>query len=287
MKKAQLLILVIVIISSLGVWFWIRTVSSEVISLETEAEFEMVNTDQNFITNRLYQKFPELKNWERPEGPLRVGLQAGHWLNSELPDELERLRGTSVGTSGGGKKEWEVNLEIVQATAKLLEEKGIIVDILPATVPPAYFADVFIAIHADGNKNTNISGFKVASTYACLPSSYSGGWQGRQGSNHSQRSFRLGNNCPQSTEVSRFVELLEKEYQQATNLGIDQNISHNMRGYYAFNWWRNDHSVHPMTVAAILETGFLTSPKDQKVLINKQELAAQGIANAVFKFLNI
>ncbi|OGY46338.1 MAG: hypothetical protein A2744_01840 [Candidatus Buchananbacteria bacterium RIFCSPHIGHO2_01_FULL_44_11] len=60
-----------------------------------------------------------------------------------------------------------------------------------------------------------------------------------------------------------------------------------MRGYYAFNWRRYDHSIHPMTPAIILKTGFLTSLADQKILINNPELSGQGVAGAIFEFLGL
>ena len=129
-----------------------------------EVEFEDIDSD--FSYENTERRFPDFSDWQRPDGPPRVGLQAGHWKAQELPDELQRLRERGGGTSGGGKAEWEVNLAIVEETAFLLRAQGIVVDILPATIPKAYWADVFIAIHADGNTNPNVSGFKVASAYA-------------------------------------------------------------------------------------------------------------------------
>src|SRR4051812_32733006 len=61
--------------------------------------------------------------------PWRVGLQAGHWLAAEMPDELARFR-TQTGTQGGGVAEWELNLDIARRAAALLEEQGIDVDVL-------------------------------------------------------------------------------------------------------------------------------------------------------------
>ena len=88
------------------------------------------------------------------------------------------------------------------------------------------------------------------------------------------------------TGSPRLVELLETEYQQATDLSLDRNVTHNMRGYYAFNWRRYEHAVHPMTTAVILEAGFLTSPHDRAILIGDSRRAAEGIAKAVTQFLN-
>ena len=96
---------------------------------------------------------------------------------------------------------------------------------------------------------------------------------------------RLHGSCPEGNETNKLVELLEKEYQQSTNLDIDLNISHNMRGYYAFNWSRYEHAVHPMTAAVILETGFLTNLNDRNMLINNPDKAVAGITSAVLQFL--
>jgi N-acetylmuramoyl-L-alanine amidase len=59
-----------------------------------------------------------------------------------------------------------------------------------------------------------------------------------------------------------------------------------MRGYYAFNWRRYDHSLHPMTVAMIIETGFLTNVSDRRLIVNNHKKSAQGIANGILKYLN-
>ena len=196
-----------------------------------------------------------LYNWVRPEGPPKVGLQVGHWKNDELPDELDRLKG-STGASVDSFKEWELNHKIALQTAEILEEKGIEVDIIPATVPEKYWADVFVAIHADGNESSYISGYKVA-----------GPWR-----RHFNKSDRL-------------VELIDDSYGKETDLIKDENISRNMRGYYAFSWWRYDHSIHPMTSAVIIETGFITNYNDRKLLNEQPEKPAKGIANGIVDFL--
>lgn len=40
-------------------------------------------------------------NWQRPAGPLRVGIQAGHWFAAEAPDEQEGLRDNTGAQAGG------------------------------------------------------------------------------------------------------------------------------------------------------------------------------------------
>lgn len=196
-----------------------------------------------------------LNDWKRPDGPPKVGLQVGHWKNDELPDELDRLRG-NTGSSGGGKWEWEVNLVIAQETAEILREQGIVVDILPATVPPDYWADVFVAIHADGSLDRLKSGFKAASPRR----DYSG-------------------------KAPKLLSLVEEDYQNATEFEKDPNVTRNMSGYYAFAWWRYEHAVHPKTASIILETGFLTSASDRKIILSKPEVSAKGLAEGIISFL--
>lgn len=204
----------------------------------------------------IFQRFPELADWKRPEGPQRIALQAGHWKNSELPDEFKRLREEGGGTSGGGRKEWEVNLAIARETKEILEEEGFEVEILPATIPPSYWADVFVAIHADGSSDLATSGFKVASSW---------------------RDF--------TGKADGLVSLLEEEYAKSTDMNLDSNVTRNMRGYYAFSWWRYEHALHPMTTAVIIETGFLTNLHDRQMLINTPQKPAQAIADTIVMFL--
>ncbi len=196
-----------------------------------------------------------IRDWVRPEGPPRVGLQVGHWKNEELPEELSRLIGRT-GSSGGGKTESEVNMAIAEETKKILEEKGIVVDILPATIPPKYWADVFVAIHADGSESSLSRGYKAAAP---------------------RRDF--------TGKAGKLVEYIEAEYEKATKLVKDPNVSRNMTGYYAFAWWRYEHAVQPVTPAAILETGFLTSPLDRKVIVNQPKVSGEGLANGIILFL--
>jgi len=200
-------------------------------------------------------KFGFLENWKRPDGPPRVGLQVGHWKNDEIPEELHKLEG-NTGSSGDGKSEWEVNYEIAMLTKDILEKNGIIVDILPTTVPKAYWADVFVAIHADGSEDPFKSGYKIAAP-----------WRDYTG------------------KAGRLVDYIEGTYGASTLLPIDPEITSNMRGYYAFSFWRFDHAVHPMTVSSILETGFLTSEADRQVIVNDPLTPAEGLAIGIIEYL--
>lgn len=187
--------------------------------------------------------------------PLRVGLQAGHWKSRELPDELARLR-TSAGAFAEGHSEAEINLDIAQRVARLLESDGITVNILPATIPPGYSADVFVAIHADGSKNTQARGFKLATP-----------WRTSRASQH-------------------LLEAITAEYASATGLPQNTAITFNMRGYYAFNYRRHQHAIAKTTPSVIIETGFLTNAADREFLIGLPEAIAVGIANGIVRYLN-
>ncbi|MFZ2522197.1 MAG: N-acetylmuramoyl-L-alanine amidase [Minisyncoccia bacterium] len=193
-----------------------------------------------------------------PSSPIRVGIQAGHWKNNEVPDELSGLKRSGGGAIGGGKSEVDVVLEIAKRVKKILEERGVVVDLLPATIPIDYHAHAFVSIHADGNSNTSVSGFKIASPQT----------------DFSQKSVLL-------------VDSLNKSYKLETGLSQDDNITRRMSAYYAFNWRRYDHALHPMTPSVIVETGFMTSPSDRKIIVSSPDKVAKGIAYGILNFLNI
>jgi N-acetylmuramoyl-L-alanine amidase len=185
-----------------------------------------------------------------------VGLQAGHWLNEDVPPELGRLQGGAV---GGGKQEWEVNLDIAQRTAALLESAGVQVDVLPATVPPRYRANAFIALHADGDTAGQARGFKVARPgFSSLPA-----------------------------VDDQLVDTLNQVYGADTQLPRDdEHISLRMRYYYAFNSRRYCHAVAPGVPQAIIEMGYLTSAIDRTYLINDPDKLALGLADGIQTFLD-
>lgn len=256
MKRYQSLIMIFIVI-----FLWLGIVF---LVFANQAENNYIQLDENItgkelsdIERFLSAKYPDMQNWQRPDGPWKVGLQAGHWLKEEMPDELSHIRDSDNGAYGGGKEEWEVNLDIAQKTAEILRNHNIEADVLPATVPPAYYADLFLAIHADGNPDTRASGFKASPPWQDL-----------------------------THKADQFVKIFYQIYGQTTDLPEDPNITEDMRGYYAFNWFRSEHAIHPMTTAAIIEPGFLTNPLEQDLLINHSDLIAQGIASSVLKFFN-
>jgi N-acetylmuramoyl-L-alanine amidase len=190
-----------------------------------------------------------------PPGPKRVGLQAGHWLADQAPPELHNLQGGAI---GGGKEEWQVNLDVAQRTADLLEANGIQVDVLPATVPERYQANAFVALHADGDTTGADRGFKVARPgFSSIPD-----------------------------VDDRLVEAINQTYGAETDLPRDdEHISLRMRYYYAFNSRRYCHAVAPGVPQAIIEMAYLTSATDRQVLIGNPEKLAQAVSDSIQAFL--
>jgi hypothetical protein len=190
-----------------------------------------------------------------PPGPRRVGLQAGHWLTDEVPPELGRLQAGSI---GGGKQEWQVNLDVAQRTASLLQATGVQVDVLSSTIPPRYQANAFIALHADGDPAGQARGFKVARPgFSSLPD-----------------------------VDDRLVDTLNEVYAADTELPRDdEHISLRMRYYYAFNSRRYCHAVAPGVPQAIIEMGYLTSATDRQWLIGNPDRLARGVADGIQTFL--
>ena len=172
---------------------------AEPLTATEEAGFEdesLSPEDYRFCQGGWYS-LEDLRSWQRNPGPLRVGLQAEHLNNAEVPEELPGL--TRNGATAAGYNERDTVEVITDLTAELLEGEGITVDILPATVPPGYEADAFVSIHADGNLSSNVRGFKHAGPRR----DYSG------------RSEAL-------------VAALYESYSQATGLPIDPSISRRM-----------------------------------------------------------
>ena len=185
----------------------------------------------------------------------RVGIQAGHWQAKDLPDELARLRSSS-GAFAAGYAEAQVNLEIAKRVVKLLQDRGLAADLLPATIPPGYDADAFVSIHADGASSGSSRGFKLATP-----------WRTSRASQH-------------------LADTLTAEYAKSAKLPQDGAITINMRGYYAFNYRRHTHAIAKTTPAVIIETGFLTSAADRTMIVDRPDTVANGIANGIIRYLN-
>lgn len=189
------------------------------------------------------------------KGPVRVGLQVGHLAAAQQPDELADLR-FSTGAHWDGLDEVAANQAIVAALAERLRARGIVVDVLPATVPERYRADALVSVHVDANADTSRRGYK---------------------SSH----FVPARNPH---------ELLLKLHLDRAVLGLtpladdDRNVSGNMLHYYAFNNLRFRHAAHARTPAVIVELGYLSNPSD-RALIEKPDRLAAALEAGLLSYL--
>ena len=129
---------------------------------------------------------------------------------------------------------------------------------MPATVPPRYRANAFIALHADGDVAGAGRGFKIARPgFSSIPGI-----------------------------DDRLVDTLYDAYEAATALPRDdEHITLRMRYYYAFNSRRYCHAVAPGVPQAIVEMGYLTSATDRQWLIGNPDRLARGLADGITAFL--
>ena len=190
-----------------------------------------------------------------PDGPRHVGIQAGHWMTESVPPELRRLE-DQTGASFGGYNEVDINLDIAWRVAALLRTQGLIVDVLPTTIPAGYVADAFVALHADSDGVGEKSGFKIA---------------------HAAR---------RGPYEDQFQRDLTDEYAAATGLSWDATgISRNMTGYYGLTWSRYRSATSPFTPSLILEMGFVSNDDDRTLMTDRADDVAKGIANGILRFL--
>ena len=186
--------------------------------------------------------------------PWRVGVQVGHLDIEALPDEQTRLR-TSTGAEWGSIREVDINPTIARLVVEELEAGGIVVDLLPARVPPRYDADAIVSIHADGAWR-EARGWKVAAPHRGSPAS---------------RQLR---------------DAIAASYATETGLPHDYaGVTHGMRGHFAFSPHRYLHAAAWTTPATIVETGFVTQADDRRFLLEQPEVAARGIADGVRHYL--
>ena len=193
-----------------------------------------------------------------PAAPIaaRVGLQVGHWESAALPDELASLR-EEHGANAGGFAEVDINYAIAQRVATTLRARGITVDVLPATIPPGYTADAFIAIHSDYNNSPAMNGFKLA---------------------------RFRDSAIPARDDA-LIAAIAADYGAATGQGRDSYVTRAMTGYYAFNNGAFQHTIAPQTPGGIIELGFLTNQNDRALLVERQDVVANGLAAGIIRFL--
>jgi N-acetylmuramoyl-L-alanine amidase len=188
-------------------------------------------------------------------GPRHVAIQAGHWKTEEAPDEFPSLR-FQLGASIASVSEVDVTLDIADRVAVILRAKGIVVDVLPATIPPSYIADAFVSLHADDD-----GGFGTATGFKIAHGFYRGPYE------------------------DALVDSLTTEYATTTALPLNKELTDDMTDYYAFAWFRYEHALAPHTPAAIIEMGYLSNDDDRALLTQQPGVVAQGVANGVLRFL--
>ena len=187
-------------------------------------------------------------------GPVRVGLQVGHLDAEKQPDELAALR-ASTGGHWDGVDEVDMNLLVAGELATMLERSGIVVDLLPATVPPAYQADLLLSLHFDASPNEERNGYKSAH-------------------------YR-----PQRNPNEPLLKLLVDRAMLATGLADDdRNVSGNMLNYYAFNQRHYRHAVARTTPALLVELGYLSNERDRS-LAAEPELLAEALRSGILAYL--
>jgi len=203
---------------------------------------------------RYREPLPPVPVYNAP-GRKRVGLQAGHWLTEQVPAEL---RGLGPGAFGGGKSEWEVNLDVAQRTADLLRAADIEVDVLPTTLPAEYRAHVFLSLHADGDASGAMRGWKLGRAV----------WSATLEAD------------------DRLMQSISEVYRQIVPLPIDPiGASRRMTAYYAFNSRRYCHAIAPGTASAILEMGYLTNATDRETLLGNPQSIARAVADGIWRYL--
>ena len=207
-----------------------------------------------FSKDALYLRYPEINSWKRPQGQLTIALQVGHLLEDELPLELRQLA-KGGGAKKGLVKEVEFNQNIVQRVSRILISKGYKVQTISALVPPSYYADVFISVHANSAPKS-VSGFMISTPLI----------------DYSEKGKEL-------------KWALIQEYASSTGMMYLDQPSDRMTSYYSFNWSRFKRTIHPKTPAVIIETGNMNNPNDLVNLTLRDNKIAEGIANGIISFL--
>ncbi len=186
--------------------------------------------------------------------PVRVGIQIGHEKALEHPEELARLR-YSTGGYANSVSEVDINRKIAVAVGERLEALGITVDLLPATVPPLYRADLVLSLHADSSRDPMRRGYKSAH-------------------------FR----DPRNRLEPILKQHLDEAYLKHSSLPHDEeNVSGAMLEYYAFNHKKYRHSISQRTPAVIVEMGYISNVEDLDVL--RSETPAQAITEGIVNYL--
>lgn len=191
---------------------------------------------------------------EALDGPIRIGIQPGHWRIDELPDNLARLR-TSTGAAYGTLRELDLNMAVSRVLVDTLNAAGYQAELVPAAVPAGYRADVFVSVHADRADRPDRRGWKLSPP-----------WRPSRRSSELAEAF-----------TAAFLES-----------GLPQDhggITANMRGYFGFSWWRYDNVMSPYTPAVLVEMGFMGNAADRARMLDQPELYAAIMQRGIELYL--
>jgi len=146
----------------------------------------------------------------------------------------------------------DVNLAVAKRVVEALRKKGYPVDLLQEFDPrlEGYRARALVSIHADACLYPEATGFKVA---------------------------RVAESAIPHLE-DYLVACLVSRYQARTGLPFHKgSVTPDMTQYHTF------YEIDPGTPGAIIEIGFLLADRD--LLLNRQDLVAQGIVEGIVCFL--
>ncbi len=189
------------------------------------------------------------------KGPVRIGVQVGHDAASEQPEELAGLR-QNTGGHFASLDELTVNRAVAADLQAILEPRGIAVELLPATIPVRYSADLVVSLHADSVDDTARNGYKSAH-------------------------FEPARNALEPL----LKEIIDRVYLEGSGLRDDSiNTSGAMYYYYAFNNVPYRHTVNPRTPALIVELGYISNAADRRFLTDSDE-PARLLAEGIVQFL--
>ena len=204
---------------------------------------------------RSARPLPPAPLYDPPDGePGRA--QAGHWLDEQVPPELGRLQGGAV---GGGKQEWEVNLDVAQRTAALLSAGG---------------------HRGRRSARDRPEATGPTSSSRCMPTVT------RLAKATASKSRDLASARSRTSTITWWTCSTRSTAPIPGCRATTTHISLRMRYYYAFNSRRYCHAVAPGVPQAIVEMGYLTSPIDRQFLIGDPDRLARGLADSIQVFLS-
>ncbi|MEX2501014.1 MAG: N-acetylmuramoyl-L-alanine amidase [Trueperaceae bacterium] len=188
-------------------------------------------------------------------GAPTVGVQIGHLHAHAHPDELASLR-VSTGADVDGEREVDVNAAVAEALARRLAAAGVTVQLLPATVPAGYRADLVVSLHADASPDRSRSGYKSA---------------------HREPA--------RSVREPMLRRTVDAAYLKASGMRHDEaNVTGAMLHYYAFSDRRFRHAVARGTPGLIIEMGYLSHPGD-RAWLGEPDRPAAALADGIVRYL--